>query len=131
MAAAAPAEQLQRALLAPLSLARVLAAPELQPLRTAAAAAGHVALAMCGGRALYVFDGPLPTAPAGREPAGARRRRQAAGARAGGCVFRPATDLALQRMLWSVAHRRRCSPATASRRCARLRTWSARARSSS
>ena len=71
MAAAAPPERLQRTLLAPLSLDRVLAAPELQPLRTAAAAAGHLALALCGGRALYVFDGPLPTTPTGRGPAGA------------------------------------------------------------
>lgn len=59
--AAPPPERLQRALLAPLSLAGTLAAPQLQPLRTAAACAGHLALALRGGRALYVFDGPLPT----------------------------------------------------------------------
>jgi hypothetical protein len=67
MAAAAPPGRLQRALLAPLSLASTLAAPQLQPLRTAAASAGHLALAMRGGRALYVFDGPLPTTGRGAQ----------------------------------------------------------------
>ena len=63
----AAAEQRLARVLAPVRLTGVLSASELQPLRVAAAAVGHVALAMRGGRALYVFDGPLP---AGRASAG-------------------------------------------------------------
>jgi hypothetical protein len=70
---AAHAGQLRHVLL-PLNLASVLVAPELQPLRCAAAAPGHLALAMRGGRTLYVFDGPLPTAGAHRSRATARTR---------------------------------------------------------
>jgi hypothetical protein len=68
-AVAHPEEQQLTRVLSPVRLTGVLAAPELQPLRVAAAAVGHVTLAMRGGRALYVFDGPLP---AGRTSAGAR-----------------------------------------------------------